>query len=392
MESLSYKSAPIKTFSKFCSTLGLSEDEILKMLEIDDDKRYNDPATLAYKKDGTQRIIKCPIRGLRKIQQLINNRIFKQGINWPGYLFGSIPKASAKSNRDYVECASVHCGAKSICKIDVSNFFDNIEQFYVKELFKGFFHFEDNVADVMANLCCYKGSLVQGALTSSYIATLILWDLEGDIVKKLSRKNVRYTRLVDDITLSTEISNFGFDVQLKQVENMLLLKELPVNKDKFEFNYVSMEPLTVHGLRVCFKKPALLKDDIKNIRASVHNLVKLASQPNARTEIWFRARYFRCMGRVNKLARLGHSKHKSYIRKLRMVHPLPSLKDIKYAKIRIDNLKKDFNSKSDTYNYYKRYHLVSDRLKLIGLSYPDVAKQLRCDMDDIKPKFNKRFS
>lgn len=319
-----YKNPPYTSLDTLCRMLRISKTELENLLSIPVEIRYKDPKTAAYKKDGTKRIIKCPLKELRSIQEKINNNIFKTGFYWPKYLFGSIPSSAALSNRDYVSCVSLHCRAKSICKIDISNFFDNIHISLVKDVFKRVCHFSDEVTDALAELCCYNDFLVQGALTSSYIATLILWDEEPALVANLERKNLVYTRLVDDITVSSKLSNYNFDIATKRIENMLLKKDLPINQEKLEYNYLSIEPLTVHGLRVSFDKPKLPKNESSNIRASVKNLENLAELDKARTKMWFRTDYNRCMGRVNKLARVKDKKHKALVDRLKIIEPLPS--------------------------------------------------------------------
>jgi len=389
-----YRSGPIKDLDQLASTLSYPLNELNTLLSTPDDKRYSDPSQPAYKKDGSIRKIKNPSADFRRVQGRINHRIFKQGIEWPSYLFGSIPKESAGRETDYIECARRHVEAKSICKIDITNFFDNIHEAFVYEMFLDLFRFPEPVAKALTNLCCYNKSLVQGARTSSYIATLILWKEEGLVVERLSRKNLEYTRLIDDITVSSKISNYNFDVPKKHIENMLLEIDLPVNEDKFKIQYTSMTPLEVHGVRVTYSKPSFSKSEMMNIKAAVHHLEVLVKTPNTRTEMWYRKDYNRCMGRVNKLARVKSPRHKKLVKKLKAIRPLPSLKDLNYSKIRLKNLKEDFKNskKRASYSYYKRYFLLMNRTNLIKLTYPDKAKDLRGELYEIKPLYNPRDS
>ncbi|MBU2893714.1 reverse transcriptase family protein [Colwellia sp. D2M02] len=380
-----YNHPPFVELDKLCKMLRISRTELENILSSPSDVRYKDPKTTAYKKDGSIRKIKCPLKELRSIQEKINNNIFKTGFYWPKYLFGSIPKKAALSNRDYVSCVSLHCRAKSICKIDISNFFDNVHISLVKSVFKNLCHFSDEVTDVLADLCCYNDFLVQGALTSSYLATLILWDKEPELVENLKKKGLVYTRLVDDITISSRISNYNFDIATKRVEVMLLEKDLPINKSKYEYNYLSIEPLTVHGLRVSFDKPKLPKHESSNIRASVKNLENLAQLDSARTKMWFRTDYNRCMGRVNKLARVKNQKHQALVERLKVIEPLPSINDIKYARLRLKNLEADYSTKKKTFNYKKRYYKLNQRIHLISKTYPDVAKKIRESLKEVPP-------
>ena len=107
--------------------------------------------------------------------------------------------------KDYISCARLHCSSKSILTIDIKDFFDNVHEVHVKEVFKDFLKYSDDVSSVLADICCMNSHLVQGALTSSYIASLVLFDIEGDLVKKLERKNLVYTRLVDDMNVSSKV-------------------------------------------------------------------------------------------------------------------------------------------------------------------------------------------
>ncbi|MDQ9091257.1 reverse transcriptase family protein [Pseudoalteromonas haloplanktis] len=385
-----YSSGPIKDIEQLAKTLSYSVTELLFLINTHESERYSDPAKLAYKSDGSIRRIKNPSSNFRRIQGRINHRIIKTGIEWPPFLFGSIPKDSVNRETDYIECARKHVGAKSICKIDITNFFDNIHESYIYDMFMRLFRFPEPVSKALTNICCYEGTLVQGARTSSYIATLILWEEEENIVEKLAKKNLVYTRLIDDITISSKIANYNFDVPKKHIENMLLKLDLPVNPDKFKVQYTSMTPLEVHGLRVTYSSPTMAKSEMMNIKAAVHNLEMLAKTPNVRTEMWYRKDYNRCMGRVNKLSRIKSPRHKKFIQKLREIRPLPSYKDLKYSKIRLTNLKSDFKNikKKYSYSYYKRFYLLLNRTNLIKLTYPDKALKIRYELDKIKPLYN----
>lgn len=209
--------------------------------------------------------------------------IYLGHISWPSYLYGSIPNEIRKDSnnqevisKDYIACARNHCMAKSLMKLDISNFFDNIHQDHVYSIFKNLLKYPDDVSEVLTKLCCYKGNVVQGALTSSYIASAVLFDVEPLLVKRLHRKNLVYTRLVDDITVSSNKKQYDFSYAQSLIVEMLHSKDLPVNNNKTIIKYVSTEPLIVHGLRINFKEPRLPADEVSRIRASVKNLELLA--------------------------------------------------------------------------------------------------------------------
>lgn len=334
-----------------------------------------------------------PDHRLRKIQRRINKRIFsiQSIVSWPDHLFGSIPNQSGPENtkieKDYVACARRHCQSKSILKIDIKNFFDNISYFHVEDIFVNFFKYSNDVAKILADLRCHDGHVVQGALTSSYIAGLCLHDVEGDVVRRLSRKGLTYTRLVDDITVSSKFADFDFEYAKSVIEQMLISKDLPVNSSKTAIQYVSTTPLTVHGLRVAFKEPRLPSDEVRRIRSAVKNIETLAKEDSYRVTHGYRHDFNRAMGRVNKLGRVKHKQHQPLVKRMRKVLPLPSKKDIERATRIIDRLRADHAAKHGTYWYWKRFYLAHERLNVLQRSFPDISTKLRSKLRLLKSTY-----
>lgn len=258
----------IASIENLCNTLDISLKEINEALSLSPDERY------VYRKipksDGSYREVYNPHNLIRKIQRRINRRIFIKLVKWPSYIFGSIPNnvdsvGQVLEAKDYVSCAFQHCQSKSLLKMDLKDFFNNVHIDHVHDIFEGFFNYPSEVSRVLSDLCCREDSLVQGALTSSYIASLCLWRFEPLLVKRLKRKNLVYTRLVDDITVSSKISNFQFDMTIEHIKNMLYEMDLPLNNEKTKVIYTSIEPLTVHGMRVNFKEPRYSSDEVRKL-------------------------------------------------------------------------------------------------------------------------------
>jgi RNA-directed DNA polymerase len=312
-------------------------------------------------------------------------------ITWPNHVFGSIPNQDVNepfiAERDYINCARQHCGAKSILTLDIKDFFDNIHQSYVEDIFTNFLKFNSDVSKVLSDLCCLEGHVVQGALTSSYIASLCLWDIEGKLVKKLGHKNLIYTRFVDDINVSSLVSNYEFTYAIRAIERMLDKKGLPLNLEKTKIQYVSTTPLIVHGLRVAFKEPRLPSPEVRNIRAAVKNVEILASERLYRTSHAYRKDFNRCMGRVNKLHRVGHNQHDKLVTRLKKVIPLPSKKDIVRVSRIIERLEKDHEDKKNTYWYMKRFYLAHERLNILQRLYCKVSAEFRDRLKKLVPTY-----
>jgi len=384
-------SGSIASLDNLCSVLDITRDELDSALLLNGTDRYKEKSTP--KKDGSMRMIYNPHYLIRKIQRRINKRIFSNPdvIRWPDHIFGSIPNQIDDNNdhilKDYISCARLHCGSKSILTIDIKDFFDNIHQVYVEDIFLKFLKYDKKVAETMADICCLDSHLVQGALTSSYIASLCLWDVEGKIVEKLHHKKLVYTRLVDDINVSSKVSDYDFSYVMRIIEEMTTEKGLQLNNTKTCIQYISTRPLTVHGLRVAFKEPRLPSDEVRKIRSAVKNVETLASEPNYRTSHAYRKDFNRCMGRVNKLTRIGHKQHANLLGRLKKIFPLPSKKDIERTKRIIERLETDYPKKRDTYWYKRRYYLAHERLTVVQRTFPSTAKELRNRMKDLKPKY-----
>lgn len=382
--------SPIKTLAKLSQTLSIPVAELQSIEQIPDEEKYTRKELP--KTDGSKRIVYSLHYKLRYLQGRINSRIFKELVIFPDFLFGSVPSKNDPKEedlkRDYVSCAKSHCGAKTILKIDIKDFFDNIHHELVCSVFKDVLHIEDEALDYLSNICCKDGFIVQGALTSSYIATLCLHKDEGGIVHRARKKGLVYTRLVDDITVSSKTSNYDFSQIKNHIENMLAEHDLPINKFKTKVMHCSSQPLKVHGLRVDFNSPRLDSDEVKRIKASLHNLSKLAVKNNTKTSVAYRKEYNRCMGKINKLGRVGHNKYELFMDRIKEIKPLPSVRDIKVAEAAITSLEASYaKGNNDKYWYNRKYNLASYKLGLLNrsIAFRPLVKKFRARLRMVAP-------
>ncbi len=325
-----------------------------------------------------------------------NSRIFhpkhqKGGlITWPSYLFGAVPNnpaSSADSNRDYISCAAVHCGAKSILKIDISNFFDNIHESEVFKIFKDLLKFPEDVSAYLTDICCFNKNVVQGALTSSYIASAVLFDVEPKLVRRLHEKGLRYTRLVDDITISSIHSNYNFSYAKSIVVDMLHSKGLPANEEKSVVLGTTSAEALVHGLRVCFPQPRLPSKEVARIRACVQHLEKFALNPSFRTSKSYRELFDRALGRVNRLKQLGHNQHDNLLKRVNLILPKPNNFDIQKCIKLVNKLKALHPKYGDGYRYKSLYYKAQYELNILQRTFYLTAQSLRAQLRVIKPGY-----
>ncbi|QXI42386.1 reverse transcriptase family protein [Pseudomonas wayambapalatensis] len=381
----------ISSLESLASALDLQVDDFERVWAKEESSRYTRKEIP--KSGGGVRVVFNPCVEVRKIQRRVNTRIFSNPhvVKWPGYLYGSIPKSlnseDELASRDYISCAKQHCEAKSLLKMDIKNFFDNVHDDLVYGVFKDVLKYPEVVSNVLTRICTYRSSLVQGALTSSYLAMLSLYKEENDVVSKLKRKGLVYTRFVDDISISSKVSGYDFSYARSLVEKMLLNAGLPLNSNKTKVLYATATPLTLHGLRICFKDPRLPPEEVRRIRAAVKEIEIVAGESNYRNTYAYRRNFNRCLGRVNKLSRVKHKQHSNLVRRLSKVLPLPSQKEVNYVQHALVKLEGLFQSRGDTYWYRKHFYQLGDRLNLVARSYPRLAEEIRRRLREVKPTY-----
>ena len=158
------------------------------------------------KKSGGQRNISAPSKGLSHILYYVN--IMLKAIYKPSeYAMGFV------EGRSVVDNASKHIGQNYVFNTDLENFFPSIAQPRVWKRFQlPPFNFNQQVASILAGLCCVReklddGNFVyilpQGAPTSPLITNAICDNLDRRLSGLARRFGLHYSRYADDITFSS---------------------------------------------------------------------------------------------------------------------------------------------------------------------------------------------
>jgi RNA-directed DNA polymerase len=198
--------------------LGLREPEdVAELLEVSysrlkyhirweaEDKRYIDFSIP--KKSGKPRIISAPCTPLKILQRKLSQVLYcvyepKAAVQ------GFIPDRSILTN------AKKHVHKRFILNIDLKDFFHSIHFGRVKGIFmKPPYTLPEKVAEILAKLCCYSGRLPQGAPTSPIVSNIICARMDSEL-RKLSTESkcTYYTRYADDLTFSTTLSKFPYEL------------------------------------------------------------------------------------------------------------------------------------------------------------------------------------
>lgn len=259
---------------------------------------------------GKDRTVYEPKHDLKRLQKRINHRIFEK-VQYPSYLQGGIKDNSNK--RDYVENAKIHCdnNPNLIISLDIKSFYDSIKYDYILNVYKNFFHFPDEVSLILTKLTTYRNKVPQGACTSSYLANLVFFNSEYSLVSKFRSKGICYTRLLDDVTLSTnkKISEEYISASIRDVVAMFRKYNLKHNnkKTKVEFQKSAKDSFKITGLWVGHATPKTTRHDRRYIRL----LVKICENKfkDSKYDLEYHAFWNKTSGMVAKLARLDQSNH-----------------------------------------------------------------------------------
>ena len=147
------------------------------------------------KSDGSVRYTFDAKPLLKDVQRRIKSEILDR-VHFPDYLTGSI------KGRDYKTNAALHVGAKIVISEDIGSFFPSTSTHRVFDVWRGFFRFSDEVANLLTCLTIRAGELPQGAITSPHLANLVFWRDEPRLQHSLAERGITYSRFVDDISVS----------------------------------------------------------------------------------------------------------------------------------------------------------------------------------------------
>ncbi|MFT8989453.1 MAG: reverse transcriptase family protein [Gluconobacter albidus] len=254
--------------------------------------------------DHRFRVIAIPQPSLMKTQRWIAQQI----------LAHTRPHAAAVA---YVkhgrlkDAAAVHCQSKWLIKLDITNFFESIDERSVYEVFKDL-GYQRLVAFEMARICsrlgkytparsgprwhssstqwqkikAYQvdrpaaawptvGHLPQGAPTSPMLANLATRELDAELDHLASKHGLRFTRYADDITFSTRgrIMSSGAGQIVREVYTILNGHGFSPNRTKTKISAPGTRKVVL-GLLVDGPEPCLTREFRANMRRHLYYLLR----------------------------------------------------------------------------------------------------------------------
>jgi len=367
-----YPHRPIASIDALARTLGVHPSLLLDIAG----KTSTSYTEFLVESKTKERTVYEPKYELKRLQKRINKRIFEK-VEFPAYLQGGIK--DEKEKRDYIQNATRHQKARTLISIDIKNFYDNIRPKHVENLFLNFFRFSPEVSKTLTNLVILGNKVPQGACTSSYVANLIFFNSEYKVVSDLRGKKITYSRLLDDVTLSSQgtLTKDEKSLYIKQVASLFSKYQLKLNnkKTKIKEKRSNSSDFNVTGLWVGHGRPQLNKDERHRIRSLVHLCEKRYKDNPYSTDyhhLWNKA-----SGQVAKMKQL-HGPQTRLLRD-RLSRILPLYDDSTKQKI-VLQVKKLCNSKRSAKlrpGVLRRINICLHKLGILSRTDKNLAKDLR---------------
>lgn len=272
----------INTKRGLATSLGV-EYKVLayNLYKLTDDEKY---VVFKIKKRGQgYREIIAPDSGIKYIQENLS-KILLDIYPVKNCVHGYLKEKSIKSN------AKVHVRRKHLVNIDLKEFFPSINFGRVRGLFKSYpFNFDDTISTTLAQICCYKGILPQGAPTSPIISNYICRKLDNELLDLSKKAKCNYTRYADDISFSTNISPLPKEIGVILSDKLILSEELiqTIESNGFYVNQEKTRYATkknrqeVTGL-IVNEFPNVKRNYIRQVRSMLHALEKFGIQAAAK--------------------------------------------------------------------------------------------------------------
>lgn len=189
------------------------------------------------KKSGGFRQIEAPELHLKTIQSQLNR--FLQCVYFiiqtkAAYGF-IISVKDIRPNKNILENARQHLGAKYLINADFKNFFHQISDKMLLQLFqKAPFNFPKKLAYLLTGLMSRQGRLPMGAPTSPVLSNLMTIDLDKALRNWSESQQITYTRFVDDLTFSSKERKLNYS-DFESIECIAQSHGFHFNPNKVKF-------------------------------------------------------------------------------------------------------------------------------------------------------------
>jgi len=231
------------------------------------------------KADGTFRETHDALPELKNIQKRINQRLLKR-IRYPFYLQGALPN-DKNTLRGPKANADIHRLSRFSVTEDIKQCYDYISASAVRRIWLDVFKFSHAVAELLTRLTTYQGRLPQGWRPSSYLANLALYEEEHVLVSWCWQHGFRYSRFLDDITVSNRnpVSLAKSTLIISKIHALVRHQGMQLKRTKHALSR-SRKPIQVTGYNAGGHRTTLSKPSRRAVRAAVHQYIQASNIPN----------------------------------------------------------------------------------------------------------------
>lgn len=253
-----------------------------KNIKLSGSKRYKQ--FTIKKKSGKDRTIHAPAKGLKLIQQCLNE-IFQTYYEPNNHACGFIPEHSIADG------ARQHINMPYVLNIDLKDFFDSITFPRVEKVLSyppfNLSGEREQLGYIITSLCCNskevtaidadgkeikesRNCLPQGAPTSPILTNIVCRSLDRHLAGLAHRYHAHYTRYADDITFSCHYNIFKCDSEFIKEMHRIIEDEqhLTINREKTRLQ-TPRQRQEVTGL-IVNSKVNVPKRYVKQIRLWLH--------------------------------------------------------------------------------------------------------------------------
>jgi RNA-directed DNA polymerase len=257
--------------------------DVARLLDVEENRLiyhlYISPPTERYavfqvrKRSGDFREIAAPVTALKIIQRKLN-QVLQVVYQVKPAVHGFVQGKSIVTN------AAVHSGKRFVLNIDLMDFFPTIHFGRIRGMFMALpYNLNEEVAQVLAQICCFNSRLPQGAPTSPIISNMICAKMDSQLLRLAQRHRCIYTRYADDISFSTSMPQFPSAIarilgRTGQVEIGDELQQI-VEGNGFALNSRKTRLQTRYGRQevtglTTNRRPNVQRKYVRQIRAMLH--------------------------------------------------------------------------------------------------------------------------
>lgn len=266
------------------------------------------------KPKGGKRLIEAPREPLKGVQQRLGRWLqYAYFLHRSEAAFGFmlVPVDDPDPRHIYTN-ACRHLKAKWLLNIDLKDFFHQISQARVQQLFQTApFALSEKAAACLAALCTYQGRLPMGAPTSPVVSNFACMGLDAELGQLAATHGWAYTRYADDLTFSGP-EPFT-ETQWEEIHALISRAGFKMNTGKMRLRHRKDKP-EVTGL-ILKKKPDVSPDFLAGIEQDLLVLEALASERMLIRDIFTRrpVKQLRrsIQGQLNFLKAIRGKDHKS---------------------------------------------------------------------------------